>query len=403
MVRRGQICSTCSPDNPGARSHNIRLPIISPLGRRLVHQLLLASCLLSVCIASIGAERISADLRALVEQGTREQRICAVSYAVVRAGKISQTGGASGCDQMNPPTDDSVFQAASLSKPVFAYAVLKLAEKGVLSLDRPLISYLPEGYLHVQNPFALRRPPITDHVKAPELQVVTARMVLSHTSGLPNWSSKPLAFDFAPGTKWQYSGEGFVLLQRVVEVITNEKLDDFMRHQLFEPLGMSNTEFRWDKRFAATVVPGMSSSGRPRQLVFPEAIAPASLYTTAKDYAKFLAALMSDPKTIRRIIEAPVSVDPKHDLGWGLGWGIVRSESETFLWQWGSNPGYRAFVIASTSTGDAVVILTNSENGLSIAKSIVTAALPESHSVFKFYMLREGISYFLCEYFDWCM
>jgi CubicO group peptidase (beta-lactamase class C family) len=372
--------------------------------RRLgARQALLASCLLLLCFESLASARVSSDLQVLLERHAREQRVCAVSYATVRAGKLSQSGGASGCDQMNPPTEDSVFQAASLSKPVFAYAVLKLAEKGVLSLDRPLVSYLPEGYLHVQNPFALDRPPITDLVKAPELKAVTARMVLSHTSGLPNWSRKPLAFDFAPGTKWQYSGEGFMLLQRVVEVITNEKLDDFMRHQLFDPLGMSNTEFRWNTRFAGTVVPGMLSSGHPRQLVFPKAIAPASLYTTARDYAKFLAALMSDPQAVQQIIETPVTVDSKHDIGWGLGWGVERKKDETFLWQWGSNPGYRAFVIASTSAGDAVVILTNSENGLSIAEPIVTAVLPGSHNAFKFYMLREGISYFLCENFDWCM
>ena len=126
-------------------------------------------------------------------------------------------------------------------------------------------------------------------------------------------------------------------------------------------------------------------------------------HSPAKDYAKFLAALMSDPQTIQRIIEAPVNVDQKHDLGWGLGWGIERSKSETFLWQWGSNPGYRAFVMASASTGDAVVILTNSENGLPIAEPIVTAVLPGSHSAFKFHMLREGISHFLCENFDWCI
>jgi CubicO group peptidase (beta-lactamase class C family) len=382
----------------------MRPTIISSLGYRLgVRQVLLVACLLSLCFESMGAERISSDLQALIERHARERHVCAVSYATVRAGKLSQWGGASGCDQMTPPTEDSVFQAASLSKPIFAYAVLKLAEKGVLNLDRPLVSYLPEGYLHIQNPFALGRPPITDLVRAPELQAVTARMVLRHTSGLPNWSSKPLAFDFAPGTKWQYSGEGFMLLQRVVEVITNEKLDDVMRHQLFDPLGMSNTAFRWDTRFAGTVVPGMSSSGQPRQLAFPEAIAPASLYTTAKDYAKFLAALISDRQTIQQIIEAPVSVEPKHDLGWGLGWGVELGKSETFLWQWGNNPGYRAFVMASASTGDAVVIFTNSENGLSITEPIVTAVLPGSHNAFKFHMLREGISYFLCEYFDWCM
>ena len=378
--------------------------IFPPLGRYFcVYHFLLVFYLIPFCFESMGAERSSHELQALIERYAREQRVCAVSYAVVRAGKVSLSGGASGCPLITPATEDSVFQAASLSKPVFAYAVMKLADKGVLSLDTPLVNYLPQGYRHIQNPFALGRPPITDLVKAPELQAVTARMVLSHTSGLPNWSPKPLAFDFAPGTKWQYSGEGFVLLQRVVEVITHEKLDDFMRHQLFDPLGMSNTSFRWNARFAGTVEPGMSSSGHPRQLVFPEAIAPASLYTTAKDYAKFLAALMSDHRAIQQIINAPVSVDPKHDLGWGLGWGVEYRKNETCLWQWGNNPGYRAFVMASASTGDAVVILTNSENGLSIAEPIVTAVLPGSHNALKFYMLREGIAYFLCKNFRWSL
>jgi CubicO group peptidase (beta-lactamase class C family) len=91
---------------------------------------------------------------------------------------------------------------------------LKLAQEGLLNLDAPLVSYLPNGYLHIQNPFAFGKQPITDRVVAPELQVVTTRMVLTHTSGLPNWTSDPLAFDFKPGTNWQYSGEGFMLLQR---------------------------------------------------------------------------------------------------------------------------------------------------------------------------------------------
>ena len=201
---------------------NMRLTIIpsnrSRFGGRLI---LLAACLFSPCFESAGFEPISTDLRAIVERHARDQHVCAVSYATVHAGKLSRSGGASGCDRMSAPTEDSIFQAASLSKPVFAYAVLKLAQKGSLSLDTPLISYLPQGYLHIQNPFAFGRPSISDRVVAPELQAVTARMVLNHTSGLPNWSSEPLAFDFKPGTGWQYSGEGFMLLQRVVEELTH--------------------------------------------------------------------------------------------------------------------------------------------------------------------------------------
>ena len=321
-----------------------------------------------------------------------------MSYATIHAGKISSSGGASGCDHTRVPTDDSVFQAASLSKPVFAYAVLKLAQEGSLNLDAPLMRYLPQGYLHIQNPFAFGRPSITDRVVAPELQAVTARMVLSHTSGLPNWSSDPLAFDFDPGTGWQYSGEGFMLLQRVVEAITSEKLNDFMRHRLFDRLGMSNTAFRWQPRFADAFMPGM-----PQYMEIPEALAPFSLHTSAKDYAKFLAALMADPLAIQLIVEAPASVIPKLGLGWGLGWGIETGEKGTFIWQWGNNPGYRAFVMASTSSGDAVVMFTSSENGLAMAEPIVTTVLPTTHRAFKSYLVREGLSYFTCKNFNWCM
>lgn len=367
----------------------------SRFGGRLV---LLAACLFSLSFESAASEPPSSDLQTIVERLARDNQVCAMSYATIHAGKISSSGGANGCDHTRMPTDDSVFQAASLSKPVFAYAVLKLAQEGSLNIDVPLVSYLPQGYLHIQNPFAFGHPPITDRVVAPELQAVTARMVLSHTSGLPNWSSEPLTFDFKPGADWQYSGEGFVLLQRVVESITNEKLDDFMRHRLFEPLGMSNTAFRWKPQFADAFMPGL-----PRHMEIPEALAPFSLHTSAKDYAKFLAALMADQQAVQLIVQSPASVVPKLGLGWGLGWGVEHSEKETFIWQWGNNPGYRAFVMASTNSGDAVVMLTNSEEGLAMAEPIVATVLPGIHSVFKSYLVREGFSYFACKNLDWCM
>jgi CubicO group peptidase (beta-lactamase class C family) len=291
-----------------------------------------------------------------------------------------------------------VFQAASLSKPIFAYAVLKLAQEGSLDLDAPLVSYLPQGYLHIQNPFAFGQPQITERAAAPELQAVTARMVLNHTSGLPNWSSGPLEFDFKPGDGWQYSGEGFMLLQRVVELITNKGLDEFMRERLFDPLGMFNTAFRWRPQFADAFMPGT-----PRYVEIPDALAPLSLHTSAKDYAKFLAALMADQHALQLIVQSPASVVPKLGLDWGLGWGVERGEKETFIWQWGNNPGYRAFVMGSTSSGNAVVMLTNSEKGLGMAEPIVTAVLSGTHNVFKSYLVREGFSYFACKNFDWCM
>ena len=93
---------------------------------------------------------------------------------------------------------------------------------GKLDLDRPLMTYLPGPYRHVQNPFA---PGVSDVVTDPRFGRITARMVLSHTSGLPNWSRhQPLALSSEPGTTWSYSGEGYVFLQQVVETIAGQDL-----------------------------------------------------------------------------------------------------------------------------------------------------------------------------------
>jgi CubicO group peptidase (beta-lactamase class C family) len=357
----------------------------------------LVICLFSLCFQSASAEPLSSDLQTTIERLARDKHVCAVAYATIHAGKITSSGGASGCAGGRNPSGDFVFQAASLSKPVFAYAILKLAQEGLLNIDAPLVSYLPHGYLHIQTPFAFGKPPISDRVVVPEIQAVTARMVLSHTSGLPDWSSDSLVFDFKPGTVWQYSGEGFMLLQRVAESITNKGLDDFMRDRVFDPLGMSDTAFRWKPQFADVFIPGM-----PKYMEIPEALAPFSLHTTAKDYAKFLGALMADQQVMQLIVQSPATVLPKLGLEWGLGWGVERGERETFLWHWGNNPGYRAFVMASTSSGNAVVMLTNSEEGLAMAEPIIAKVLPGTHNVFKSYLVREGFSYFACKNLDWC-
>ena len=109
---------------------------------------------------------------------------------------------------------DAIYEAASLSKPVLALGVLTLVQEGKLDLDRPLSTYLSHAYEHQDNPF---RPGATDAVSDPRFSKITARMVLSHTSGLPNWSHNgPLTLQSDPGTKWSYSGEGYVYLQAVV-------------------------------------------------------------------------------------------------------------------------------------------------------------------------------------------
>jgi CubicO group peptidase (beta-lactamase class C family) len=157
--------------------------------------------------------------------------------ATVRNRQADAVEAVGGCLSEASPQPDSVFQAASLSKPVFAYAVLKLVEQGKLTLDTPLLAYLPDGYRHQSDPFQLRPNSKGEQVTDARLAAVTVRMALNHTSGWPNWSSGPITFGSDPGTRWQYSGEGYVLLQRAVAV-TGKKLDRCMSEQVFQPLKM---------------------------------------------------------------------------------------------------------------------------------------------------------------------
>ncbi|OYU73286.1 MAG: hypothetical protein CFE32_21350, partial [Alphaproteobacteria bacterium PA3] len=190
---------------------------------------------------------------------------------------------------------EAIFQAASLTKPIVATLAVKLVLRGKLDLDQPLSDVLPDGYLHRQNLFALRERPVVDLVTSEILRRLTVRMLLSHTSGLPNWSSQvPLSLSFEPGTRWRYSGEGYVLLQRVLERLTGLSLQALASAELFEPLDMNDSALKLTERVESALVPGRSASGQIRQLRFPYEIAAGSLYTTAIDYARVIAAPLHD-------------------------------------------------------------------------------------------------------------
>ena len=134
---------------------------------------------------------------------------------------------------------NTIFEACSMTKPVLAYLALKLVEQGRLDLDRPLVQYLDKPYLEDQ----------------PLHKKITARMVLSHTSGFPNWrpgewlSGNPLIVEFEPGTKFGYSGEGFLYLQRVIEHITGTPYCKYVDDKLFKPLGLILSSHEWQDVF----------------------------------------------------------------------------------------------------------------------------------------------------------
>lgn len=381
--------------------HARRRSTVQP--RRLKRLLLMpvASLFFSGCAAPIRTAPVSESLQQTLQALAKQHHVCGVVLAVIKNRKLASHHVASGCMPAPALSPDSVFQAASLSKPVFAYAVLKLVAQGKMALDAPVLSYLPQGYRHQVNP--IQATPV-NLVSDPRIQAITVRMVLNHTSGLPNWASGPLHVKSPPGTTWAYSGEGYVLLQRAVEAVSGQPLDQLMAAQVFEPLAMTRSSFVWKGDVAPSLLPGTKANGVARTNVdFKTPNAAFSLYTSAQDYAKLLVTVLNDGDVIKQITASPVTVDQHLGLSWGLGWGIERVQEETYIWQWGNNMGYRAFSIASVGTGDGFVMLTNSDNGLKLAQPLTEKITSDKHPIFKSSILGTDVLLSLCTTVGLCL
>lgn len=297
-----------------------------------------------------------------------------------RPAGVTKTGG-------SPVTPDTVFAAASLSKQLVAYAALELEAKGLLDLNRPL-----------GDSVALNDSPAAGRV--------TARMVLSHSTGFPNWRFKPgepLTPGPNAGREYQYSGEGYVYLQRVLEKITGKPFARLMREVALDPLRMTASSFAWrvngeqappHNRQGLPVEAGgkrreqldllgrkwnlepedwtvsdleragleLKSNGLP---VSFEINAAASLLTTGRDYARFLEAALRRP----RFGEWLVTV--RGPLGWGNGWGLEQRGKDVWWWQWGDNTGYKNFVFAEPKRGFGVAVFTNGDKGRGVYQRVV--------------------------------
>ena len=356
---------------------------------------------LSGCAAPAPAQLTSKNLPDTLSILAQQHHVCGAMVAVIKNRQLDSFQSATGCSPALMLNSDSVFQAASLSKPVFAYAVLRLVAQGKMQLDVPVLNYLPQGYRHQFNP-AQAQP--SELVIDPRLQAITVRMVLNHTSGLPNWAFGPLRFQSAPGAKWNYSGEGYVLLQRAVEAVTGQALDQFMTAQVFKPLAMHQSNYVWSKRIAQNLIPGTKANGNPRTTMHHEhPNAAYTLYTSAADYARFMVKVLNEGDVLSQITATPVPTEPSLGVHWGLGWGLGLEGGDSYLWHWGNNTGYRAFAMASLQTGDGFVMLTNSENGLKLAQSTSQQILKKQPRLFHFSMLDDDLINVACNTLRVCL
>ncbi len=350
--------------------------------------------------ASLTAERD--DLSGTLTHLAAKHGVCAVVAAVIKARRLQSIISAANCDLAPLVGPQSVFQVASLSKPLFGYAVFKLAQQGKFDLQTPLGHYLPQGYRHRPYPYLQETSEKSELVTDEQVLAATGGMALNHTSGLPNWSDGPLKSKSAPGSTWHYSGEGYVLLQRAVEQALGTDFDTFMG-ATFKSLSMDHSAYTFEPRFAKDFVPATNARGEATKvLAFSEPIGAATLFTSAEDYANFLVALLNDKTALNAIVNSTALADPDLPIYWGLGWALERQKGHPIIVHWGICPGYRSFAMASAETGDGLVILTNSENGLALAEPIANLVIPGEHPIFQFPMLRSQLNKIACETLSLC-
>jgi len=344
-----------------------------------------------------------------------------VQIGIIEEGSLTWKGdfGVKNAETKEPVTAETVFPAASLSKPVFSYAVLKLYEEGKFDINKPLMDYWPIEYIPNE----------------PRAKQITARHVLTHSTGLPNWRFQPsanLQLAFNPGEKYSYSGEGFYYLQRVIEKITGLGLEQFMQEKILQPFGMKQSSYFWLPGYEKSLVSGHTNRGLVRPTFGAENLpkmlelatqwnkplgnwkiedlekayplidskwtilpnfmtmnSAATLQTTVTDYAQFLIKMLNPSKenkfslkneTLKEMLKPQLKVNDV--ISWGIGTSLEIRENKSYFWHWGDNGIFRAFMLGDPAKQWGIVIFTNGAFGQKIWERVVREATNQEFASF---------------------
>lgn len=299
-----------------------------------------------------------------MESWLKENNIPALGLGIINGGKLQKVKVFGEFTKGFQALHNTLFNVASLTKPVTAMVALRLISLGKWKLDEPLDAYWTDP----------------DIINDPRHKKLTTRIVLSHQTGFPNWrwmnADKKLNFQFEPGTKYQYSGEGFEYLRKALEKKFGKPLEELAKELIFKPLKMNDTNYIWDQktdesRFAI----GYNTDGKPYPTEKNKtANAADDLHTTIQDYSNFMVGLMKGnlltPEVFQEMIKKQVKT--KENKYFGLGLEIYDlGNGEYALSHGGADQGTRCIALVLPKSGKGIIIFTNIDDGYKVYEKLV--------------------------------
>jgi CubicO group peptidase (beta-lactamase class C family) len=285
-------------------------------------------------------------------------KVKGMSVALIRNGKVVYDKGFGYADSKakKPVGKQTLFEAASLSKAVFATYVQHLAAKGLIDMDRPLYEYLPN-----------------EDIDDLRYKKINARMVLSHTTGLPNWrETKIMKLAFEPGSQFGYSGEAFMYLAKVIahlQKTTLKELDEHFQKTFAAQWKLRNFNFVITKNVEKQLALGYQGDSvvhddRDRTFFDPA----GGLYANAGSFSQFLVQVLENKKRYEGLFEQRVELKPDDPIrqyfgikGWTLGLAVIPSTAGTGYWHGGNNLGFTSSFMIDPIKEFGYVFLTNAD------------------------------------------
>ena len=313
-----------------------------------------------------------------------------------------KTFGYKRIDTKEPIKTTTNIYGASLSKCVFAVLAMKLVEEGVLDLDKPLQDYLPKP-IYEYTPTKKWHDNYSSLKTDSLYKKITARMCLDHTTGFANWrfyeADQKLRVNFKPGSKYNYSGEGLVYLQVVLEHMLGKSLEELMKEKIFTPLGMKNSSYTWQPAFENDYCVGHTAKGELYEKDKDnDARSASTLETTLDDYTLFTKAVLQNKilktSTTKQMFSPQIKIKSIQQFGplslidstsndgiqlsYGLGWVLLQSPYGTGAFKEGHGDGFQHYSILYPKQGTGIIIMSNSDNAESIFKELLETAIGDT-------------------------